>query len=241
MTEKGLTVPVRSFFQQLLDLPVIDVVEILVIYVVIVTVVVGVLYVLEPVSSLEEFDYEMREFVHYYKETAYWWLTTFFVSVVSLTIGSNQSMAVDIALLSIFVAPAVLYYHRHYPFSLVVEYRARTSLGQTAISEEKENISTLDRGMYVLEFPITTGSNVSEFEISLDIPGGVDVWSYSGITGVELSEDKNAIVGKAPAGKDSFVIELILDKKSGVQQGANQLVLSDASSGRELTTVRLMP
>lgn len=230
-----------SYLDSFLNSQAMAVLEVLFIYLVLVAVAVGVLFIVDPVSSLEELDYELREFVHYYKETAYWWLTTFFVSVVALTVGSGYNLLVDLAFLSIFTAPAILYYHRNYPFSLKCDYRARTSSGRTAISEERENIATLDQGQYVLEFPITTGANIDEFAIDLAVPDGVDVWSHSAIKGVSLSEDETAIVGQAPPGQDSFVFELILDETTGVQQGANLLVLSDADSGRELTTIRLMP
>jgi len=217
------------------------VLEVLFIYLVVVAVAVSVLFIVDPVSSLEELDYELRGFVQYYKETSWWWLSTFFTSVVALTIGSGPGLLADLGLLSIFVAPALLYYHRHFPFSLKCEYRARTPDGRTAISEERENIATADDGFYVMEFPITTGSNVDEFAIDLAVPDGVEVWSHSAIEGVGLSEDETAIEGVAPPGRDSFVSELILKETTDVQQGANLLVLSDTNSGRELTTIRLIP
>ena len=220
---------------------VMPVLEVLFIYFVIVAVGTGVLFIVEPVSSVEELDYELREFIQYYKETSWWWLSTFFTTVVALTVGSGPGLLVDLGFLSVFVAPAILYYHRGFPFSLKCDYRARTPSGQTAIGEERENIATLDDGQYVLEFPITTGSNIDDFTIDLSVPDGVEVWSSSAIKGVGLSEDETTIEGGAPPGNAPFVFELILDETTGVQRGANLLVLSDARSNRELTTVRLMP
>lgn len=217
------------------------VLEVLFIYLALVAVAVGLLFIIEPISNLDELRHEFRGFVDHYKETPWWWLTTFFVSVIALTVGSGQSLFVDLLFLSLFTAPAIAYYHRNYPFSLQCEYRARTSDGRTAISEEKENIATLDQGKYVLEFPITTGSNIEEFSINLTIPDGVEVWSFSTIDGVTLSEGESTIQGESPPGRDSFVFELILDENGGVQQGANLLILSDSRSGRELTSVRLIP
>lgn len=217
------------------------VLKVLFIYLVVNTGAVGILVIVDPVSSLEELDYELREFVNYYKETSWWWLSTFFTSVVSLTVGSGPGLLIDLGFLSIFVAPALLYFHRKYPFSLECGYRSRTPDGRTAISEEKENIATVDNEQYVLEFPITTGSNIDEFTIDLTIPDGVEIWSHSAIQDIGLSDDETAIEGIAPPGRDSFVFGLILNETGGVQQGANLLILSDADSGRELTTIRLMP
>lgn len=234
-------VSVDSCLNEILSSQAFAVLEVIFIYLLLVGAAVGFLYIIEPVSSFKELKYEFTEFVHYYKNTAWWWLTTFFVSVISLTLGAGQSLLVDLTLLSLFTAPAIAYYHQNYPFSLKVEYRSRTSSGRTAISEEKENIATLDNGQYVLEFPITTGSNIDEFEIDVAVPDGVEVWHYSAITGVNMSNDKTAIEGQAPVGRDSFVFDLILNETSGVKQGANLLILSDAGSGRELVSVRLMP
>ncbi|WP_157224610.1 hypothetical protein [Natronococcus occultus] len=220
---------------------IIAVLELLFVYVALVAVICGISFVVSPVSSVEELDYELREFVHYYKETSWWWLTTFFTSVIALTVGAGHGLFVSLIFLSVFTGPAILYYHRKYPFSLKCGYRARTSSGRTAINEEQENIATPDDGLYVLEFPITTGSNIEEFTIDLTIPDGVKVRNHSGIRGVGLSENKTAIEGKAPPGRDSFVFEIILSETAGVQQGANLLILSDAESGRELTTIRLLP
>lgn len=215
--------------------------EVLFLYLVLVALAVGILFLVDPVYNLEELDYELREFVHYYKETSWWWLTTFFTSLVALTVGSDPGLLVDIGLLSIFIVPALLYYHNKHPFSLKCEYRKRTSSGRTAISEEQEKIATAEDGQYVLEFPITTGSNIDEFTIDLNIPNGVEIWSHSAIQGVGLSDDETSIEGVAPAGREPFVFELILNETTGVQQGSNLLVLTDENSGRELTTVRLIP
>lgn len=220
---------------------VMPVLEVLFVYFVLVATGTGILFIIGPVSSIEELDYELREFIQYYKETSWWWLSTFFTTVVALTVGSGPGLLVDLGFLSIFTAPAILYYHRGYPFSLKCGYRARTPSGQTAIGEEQQNIATLDNGQYVLEFPITTGSNIDDFMVDLNIPDGVEVWSSSGIKGVGLSDDETAIEGTAPPGNEPFVFELIFDETTGVQRGANLLVLSDAGSSRELTTVRLMP
>jgi len=232
---------VRTCLDSLLGSQLVVIFELVFIYLVLVAITVGIVAVVDPISSLEELDYELREFVHYYKETSWWWLTTFFTSVVALTVGSGNGLFVNLVFLSIFTAPAMLYFHRKYPFSLKCGYRARTSSGRTAINEEKENIATPDKGLYVLEFPITTGSNIEDIAIDLTIPDGVEVWNHSGINDVGLSEDKTTIEGKAPPGRDSFVFELILTETTGVQQGANLLILSDSESGRELVTVRLLP
>ncbi|MFC5133530.1 hypothetical protein GJ633_00805 [Halorubrum sp. CBA1125] len=232
---------VARCLNEILNPQTIEVLEVIFIYLILVGAAVGILLIVEPISNFKELRYELTEFVHYYKNTAWWWLTTFLISVISLTIGAGQSVFVDLTLLSLFTAPAIAYYHQNSPFSIKVEYRARTSNGRTAIGEEIENIATLDNDQYILEFPITTGSNIDEFEIDLAVPDGVEVWNYSAITGVDLSDNKTSIEGHAPAGRDSFVFELILKKTAGVKQGANLVVLSDSSSGRELVSVRLMP
>lgn len=232
---------VYSCLTNFLNSQIMPILEVIFIYLVVVAIASGVLFIIDPVSSIEELDYELREFVHNYKETSWWWLTTFFATVVALTMGAGPSLLADLGFLSIFAAPALLYYHRGYPFSLQCDYRARTSSGRTAIHEEEENIATSDEGQYLLEFPITTGSNIKEFTIDLTLPAGVEVWSYSAIQDVSLSEDETAIEGKAPPGRDLFVFELILEETTGVQQGANLLILSDAESERELTTIRLIP
>lgn len=215
--------------------------EVLGIYLVLVALAIGFLLLIEPISSLEELDYEFREFVDYYKETSWWWLTTFFTALLALTVGASPGLLVDLAFLSIFTLPALIYFYRGYPFSLKCEYRSRDSSGRTAITEEKEGFATLEDGQYVLEFPITTGSNVEEFRIDLTIPAGVEVWSHSAIRGIGLSDDETAIEGTAPPGRDTFVFELILRETTGVQPGANLLVLSECESGRTLTTIRLRP
>lgn len=236
----GMRLTITPFFDHFPS-QIASILEVLIIYFISVSLIIGILLFVKPISSIQELDYELREFVFYYKETSWWWLTTFFTSVIALTVGAGPGLLFDLVLLSVFTIPAVLYFHQGYPFSLKCGYRARTPSGQTAISEEKENIATKDNDQYILEFPITTGSNIDEFTIDLTIPNGVVVWTYSGIRGVGMSNDETAIIGKAPPGRDTFVFELILEETLGVQQGANLLILSDSDSGRELTKVRLIP
>jgi len=81
---------VRTCLDSLLGSQLVVIFELVFIYLVLVAITVGIVAVVDPISSLEELDYELREFVHYYKETSWWWLTTFFTSVVALTVGSGN-------------------------------------------------------------------------------------------------------------------------------------------------------
>jgi len=204
--------------------------------------VVGLLLVIVNITySFDELNYELRGFVEYYRETSWWWLTSFFASLIALTIGSEPGLSVDLAVLSAFIAPAIFYFHRNYPFSLKCDYRSRDADGKTLISEEKENIASKTDGLYILEFPITTGKNIDKFKINLEVPDGVKVRNLPTISGVGLSDEKDAIIGEAPPGGDTFVVELIIEETTGVQRGSNLLVLSDDDSERNLKSIRLMP
>lgn len=194
-------------------------------------------YLLGPIGNVSELDHEIKSFVSEYKKSSWWWLTTFVASVGSLTIGAQNHLLIDVAVLSIFFIPAVLFFHRYYPFSLKLEHRPTQPSDKGRESPDSD-------GNYAIDLITTVGTNVDQIQVDIKHPPGAKSESIQPPNNLDISlqNDKQTITGEVPPGRDSFVLNLIVSEVgSGVGPGGNMLVFIDKNSERELTSIRLLP
>lgn len=189
-----------------------------------------------PTSSLKELDHELAAFVNHYKDSSWWWITSFVTSVVALTIGATPGLPIDVVLLGIFFIPAIIHFSRYFPFSLNCEYRS------SSYSEETANTAIIDEHSECeITLMIETGSNIDEFSFRLEIPSGLEARNIpTKATNIELTED-DYLVGTAIPGKGGEMIELILEETTGIPRGGANMVIRDDSSGRHMTTIKILP
>lgn len=192
---------------------------------------------------LDGLDYELSEFVNHYKDTSLWWATSFFTSIVALTIGAQLGVLFDAALLWIFFLPALYHFNSNYPFSLNCTYRATQTDNTTHHGQNDDNIVQMGGdGVCDVELNVQTGSNVDEFCLDLDFPQGIDARNLgTKIRTLELLQDEGKIKGEAAPGRDKFSFDLYLEKTGQIIPGRNNFVISDDASSRSLETIRIQP
>ncbi|WP_152423087.1 hypothetical protein [Natrinema versiforme] len=211
-------------------------------YLIIIVSYVCVWYLLEPVSSFNEFDYEVRGFIRHYRETSWWWLTTFFASIIGLVIGNVETFWTSMLILGVFFTPSGYYFYRNSPFNLNCDYKPTIVSGIDSYSEEKQNIAYPDEnGKYSLNIDVTTGSHIDEFQMDLKVPDGVNPGSIQTTVSEAELVDKATIKGRSPPGRDSFLLTLFLEEASGVGPEGRFIIFFDEGGNRELLKVRLMP
>ncbi|WP_222915036.1 hypothetical protein [Natrinema sp. SYSU A 869] len=92
----------------------------------------------------------------------------------------------------------------------------------------------------MIDLVFSTGSNVNEFCISLDVPRGVETKTIQPTSSEVHLTDSDTIEGVAPPNKDRFVVPLILETTSGVGPEGKYIVFSDEKSDRILLSVKLL-
>lgn len=168
---------------------------------------------------------ELRGFVDSYSSTPEWAISAISVSVLSLTIGSDQSTYVDSAILLAFIFPAVFHLNRNFPFELWAEI-------------EESEITPDDDGFYNIDLYLTTGSNIDEYFLDLDLPSGVAIQGFQGPSSEQRLTDDGQIWGEAPIDKDDFVLMITIKETTGVGY-ENLLRIIDLETDRPLTSVHL--
>jgi hypothetical protein len=167
---------------------------------------------------------EVRGFVDSYSSTPEWALSAISVSLFSLTIGSDQGVYVDAAIILAFIFPAAYYLNKNFPFGLwATIYEAEL---------------TPENGIYNVSLSVTTGSNIDDYLLEIDLPDGAEIQGFQSPDEKHRLSDKERISGKAPIDKDDFVIGLTIKETSGIGYD-NILQIFDVESDRLLTTVEL--
>lgn len=168
---------------------------------------------------------ELRGFLDSYSSTPEWALTAISVPILSLTIGSDQSIYVDSAILLLFIFPAAFHLNRNFPFELWAEI-------------EENEITSNNVGFYNIDLYLTTGSNIDEYVLDIDLPSGVTIQGFQGPSTEQQLTENGQIWGKAPLDKDDFVL-MITIKKTSVIGYDNILRITDIETGRSLASVQL--
>lgn len=182
------------------------------------------------------FDSELSGFIKNYKTTNIWWIDSFLVSIISLTIGSSPGFRVDLIVLSLFFAPAMVHFVQNYPFSLSCEYRP------SEVGHEEKGIALPDGDEYAVTLDMRTGSNIDLYQLRVDHPSGVALRNISPPpSGAELDDERNIITGDFPSDDRRFSLDIIFEITNGIPPGGSSVEISDVDSGRNLTEIHLLP
>lgn len=166
---------------------------------------------------------ELRGFVDSYSSTPEWAISAISVPLLSLTVGSNQSVYFDLAIVLLFIFPAAIYFNRNFPFGLWV-----------SISDTEK----LPEDMYNISLNITTGSNVEKYGLDINLPDGAIVTGFQGPNEKHHISNKHQIKGQAPLSETDFMVSISIKETTGV--GSNNVVhITDIRSSRSYDSVEL--
>lgn len=183
-------------------------------------------------TTREEVEREIDEFVSFYSSSPVWWLTSLIGTLFAATIGRTNNWVIATVAFLIFVGPAIVYYYRYRPFGLKCTYVSLEA------SDTEENACYPEDGEYTVTLQMKVGQNITDYRLDVHLPPQVS-FDSTDLRVSSLDEDRNVLYGVPDT--DEYTEILYLRVNGSIPPDGESVLIKSQGQGSTLEVVQLYP